>query len=198
MQHKFWKVFIRAWPFMTSWREEFLVWAFLPDNVIGSAAQEWLEKNVSKKECVFGCEGKLILFSFPKNPALREQWMRFVFPGQQRSFATVYLFPSFRWWMFYKQGPVRCWICTSFDTERWSGPSNKRSRSWFGTGGCKWNCITFLCFVGKQCLSVHDSLALSTAHAQLFWERIVKLYLSFKNLIKLKTLWRYEGCKATL
>ncbi len=39
--------------------------------------------------------------------------------------------------MFYKQGPVRRWICTSFDTERWSGPSDKRSRSCFGTAGGK-------------------------------------------------------------
>ncbi len=37
------------------------------------------------------------------------------------------------WRMFYKQGPVRRWICTSFNTERWSGPSYKRSRSWFRT-----------------------------------------------------------------
>ncbi len=28
----------------------------------------------------------------------------------------------FCWWTFYKQDPIRCWICTSFDTERWSGP----------------------------------------------------------------------------
>ncbi len=34
--------------------------------------------------------------------------------------------------------------------------------------------------------------------AQLFLERIVKLYFSFINLIKLKTFWRYEGCSTTL
>ncbi len=27
--------------------------------------------------CVFGFEGKITLFSFPKNPALREQWIIF-------------------------------------------------------------------------------------------------------------------------
>ncbi len=35
----------------------------------------------SLKKCVFGCEGKITLFSFPKNPALREQWIQFVFRG---------------------------------------------------------------------------------------------------------------------
>ncbi len=43
----------------------------------------------SLKKCVFGCEGKITLFSFPKNPALHEQWMRFVFSGQQQSFSSV-------------------------------------------------------------------------------------------------------------
>ncbi len=37
-------------------------------------------KNVSKEVC-FGCEGKITLFSFPKNPVLHEQWMQFVFRG---------------------------------------------------------------------------------------------------------------------
>ncbi len=34
--------------------------------------------------------------------------------------------------------------------------------------------------------------------ARLFSERIVNLYLSFINMIKLKTFWRYEGCSTTL
>ncbi len=46
----------------------------------GSAARDSLRKNVSKEEC-FGCEGKITLFSFPKNPALREQRIQFVFWG---------------------------------------------------------------------------------------------------------------------
>ncbi len=45
----------------------------------------------SLKKCVFGCEGKLTLFSFPRNPALHKQWMQFVFPGQQRSFLNVFV-----------------------------------------------------------------------------------------------------------
>ncbi len=38
---------------------------------------------VSLKKSVFGCEGKIALFSFLKNPALCKQWMQFVFPGEQ-------------------------------------------------------------------------------------------------------------------
>ncbi len=33
---------------------------------------------MSLKKCVFGCERKITLFSFPKNPALRKQWMQCV------------------------------------------------------------------------------------------------------------------------
>ncbi len=46
---------------------------------------------MSLKKCVFGCKGKITLFSFPKNPVLREQWMHFVFPGQQWSYASVFV-----------------------------------------------------------------------------------------------------------
>ncbi len=46
---------------------------------------------MSLKKCVFSYEGKITLFSFPKNPALREQWMQFVFSGQQRSFSSVFV-----------------------------------------------------------------------------------------------------------
>ncbi len=55
-----------------------------------TAARYSLEKNVSKEVC-FGCEGKITLFSFPKNPALRKQWMQFVFLGQQQSFSSVFV-----------------------------------------------------------------------------------------------------------
>ncbi len=46
---------------------------------------------MSLKECVFGCERKITLFSFPKNPALHEQWMQFVFSQQKRSFSSVFV-----------------------------------------------------------------------------------------------------------
>ncbi len=46
---------------------------------------------MSPNKCVFGCKGNINLFSFLKNPALREQWMHFVFPGQQLSFASMFV-----------------------------------------------------------------------------------------------------------
>ncbi len=46
---------------------------------------------MSLKKCVFGCEGKITLLSFPKSPALRKPWMQFVFLGQQRSFLSVFV-----------------------------------------------------------------------------------------------------------
>ncbi len=158
---------------------QFLVWALLPEECVhtstrarvrlstsSAALHRTCSRRMSLKECVFGCEGKITLYSFPKNPALCEQWMQFVFPEQQQSFTCVWLFPSSRWWIFNKQGPVWCWICTSFETERWSGPSDKRSRSWFGTADGKWNGITFLCFVGNRRASARHSLAPPTARLQ--------------------------------
>ncbi len=54
-----------------------------PINTLHSTAllHGTLSGRTSLKKCVFGCEGKITLFSFPKNPALREQWMQFVFRG---------------------------------------------------------------------------------------------------------------------
>ncbi len=43
------------------------------------------------KKCVFGCEGKITLFGLPKNQELHKQWKQFVFPGQQRSFSSVFV-----------------------------------------------------------------------------------------------------------
>ncbi len=60
----------------------------------GSAAWDSLGKNVSKEMC-FGCEDKITLFSFPKNPALCKQWMQFVFSGQQRSVSRVFVDEGF-------------------------------------------------------------------------------------------------------
>uniref|UniRef100_A0A9J8BNT2 THAP-type domain-containing protein n=1 Tax=Cyprinus carpio carpio TaxID=630221 RepID=A0A9J8BNT2_CYPCA len=46
---------------------------------------------MSPNNCAFGCEGKFTVFGFPKNPVLYEQWMKFVFPGQQRSVASAFV-----------------------------------------------------------------------------------------------------------
>ncbi len=68
----------------------------MPINALDSAAQHGTcSGRMSLKKCVFGCKGKITLFSFPKNPALCEQWKQFVFPGHQRSFASVFVDESF-------------------------------------------------------------------------------------------------------
>ncbi len=53
-----------------------------PIHALHSAAlNETRSGRMSPKKCVFGCKGKITLFNFPKNPALRKQWMQFVFLG---------------------------------------------------------------------------------------------------------------------
>ncbi len=115
---------------------------------------------MSLKKCVFGCKGKITLFSFPKNPALRKQWIQFVFG------AAMEILKCVCWRKFYKRGPVRRWICASLVTERWSGLSYKRSRSWFRTADGKLNGIKCLCFVGDRRSSARHSLAPPTARLQ--------------------------------
>ncbi len=147
---------------------------------------------MSPQKCVFGCEGKITLFSFPKKPVLCEQWMQFVFPGQQWSFASVFTCSHhLLWQMFYKQGPVRCWICTLFDTERWIGPSDKRSRSWFETADGKWNCIKFL-FCWQSALKCSWLFSLSSAA---FGDNRKAVSFFYKSD---KTKDSYKECSTTL
>ncbi len=72
---------------------------------------------MSLNKCVFGYEGKITLFSFQKNPALCEQWMQFVLPGQQWSFSSVFVDEHFINKAQFDAG-------LSLDTERWSGDSD--------------------------------------------------------------------------
>ncbi len=63
------------------------MWAFLPEEHACpslAALHRTSSRKMSLKECVFGCDGMINLFGFPKNPALRGQWMQSVFPGQQQ------------------------------------------------------------------------------------------------------------------
>ncbi len=132
---------------------------------ISSAARDSLGKNVSKEEC-FWLWGKDNLVQLPKTT------QRYVNSGYSLFFrGSNGVSQVFCWRTFYKQGPIRRWICTWFNTERWSGPSYKRSRSWFRTADGKWNGIKCLCFVGdrSKCSSLfssaHDTPPLfSSAH----------------------------------
>ncbi len=117
------------------------------------AARDSLGKNVSKEVC-FWLWGKDNLVQLPKRTH------RYVNSGYSLFFrGSNGVSQVFCWRTFYKQGPIRRWICTSFNNERWSGPSYKRSRSWFRTADGKWNGIKCLCFVGDQskCSSLFSS-----------------------------------------
>ncbi|KAM4620361.1 uncharacterized protein ACJ7VT_007047 [Polymixia lowei] len=46
---------------------------------------------MSPRKCFFGCEGKLILFAFPKEESTRQHWIQFLFTGQKQSYATVFV-----------------------------------------------------------------------------------------------------------
>ncbi len=111
------------------------------------AARASLGKNVSKEVC-FWLWGKDNLVQLPKTTH------RYVNSGYSLFFrGSNGVSQVFCWRTFYKQGPIRRWICTSFNTERWSGPSYKRSRSWFRTADGKWNGIKCLfCWQSEQVL----------------------------------------------
>ncbi len=120
------------------------------------ASRDWLGKNVSKEVC-FWLWGKDNLVQLPKRTH------RYVNRGYSLFFrGSNGVSQVFCWRTFYKQGPIRRWICTSFNTERWSGPSYKRW-SWFRTADGKWNGIK--CLLLAIGASARNSLAPPTRHA---------------------------------
>ncbi len=121
-----------------------------PINTLHPAA---LGKNVSKEVC-FWLWGKDNLVQLPEEPSVMWTVDAVCFSG-----AAIEFLKCVCWGTFYKQDPVRRWICTWFDTERWSGPSYKRSRSWFRTADGEWNGIKCLCFVGDLRSSARHALA---------------------------------------
>ncbi len=158
------------------------------------AARDSLGKNVSKEVC-FWLWGKDNLVQLPKRTH------RYVNSGHSLFFlGSNGVSQVFCWRTFYKQGPIRRWICTSFDTERWSGPSYKVPGHDSELQMVSETASNSLCFVGnrRKCSSLFSSAHTARLQELLFSERIVNLYLSFINMIKLKTFWRYEGCSTTL
>ncbi len=155
------------------------------------AARDSLGKNVSKEVC-FWLWGKDNLVQLPKRTH------RYVNRGYSLFFrGSNGVSQVFCWQTFYKQGPIRRWICTSFNTERWSGPSYKRSRSWFRTADGKWNGIKCLCFVGDRA-SAHHSLAPPTRHASrssaFFGEnrKSVSFFYKYDKTKDLLEIWRMQ------
>ncbi len=85
------------------------------------AARDSLGKNVSKQVC-FWLWGKDNLVQLPKRTH------RYVNRGYSLFFwGSNGVSQVFCWRTFYRQGPIRRWICTSFNTERWSGKNTARS-----------------------------------------------------------------------
>ncbi len=163
-------------------------------NVLHSAARDSFGKN-SLKKCVFGFEGKITLFSFPKVYSITWTVDTVCFSRSAMGYHKCVC-----WRTFYKPGPGRRWIWSSFDTERWSSHSYKRSRSWFRTADGKWNASNLCVFlvIALRCSSLFSSAHGAPPGARLFSKRIIKLYLAFIYMIKLKSFWRYEGCSTTL
>ncbi len=139
---------------------------------------------------------EITLFSFPKNPALRKQWMQFVFPGQQRSFSSVFVDEcfinkaqfdaGFSHHSIMKDGAVPAIKDFGHDSELQTVRETASN-------------VCVLLVIALKCSSLFSSAhGAPPPGARLFPERIVKLYLSFINMIKLKTFWRYEGCSTTL
>ena len=51
--------------------------------------RDFSEHSTSPRKCIFGCKDKLNLFSFPKDLAILDQSIQFVFPCQQPSYKYV-------------------------------------------------------------------------------------------------------------
>ena len=39
----------------------------------------WCDSIMSRRQCVFNCKGKFVLFSLPKNEDQKNQWLKFIF-----------------------------------------------------------------------------------------------------------------------
>ena len=147
---------------------ELLIWAFLSEKrahahvdqrrarphsstrFIGksSAALHRICSRMSLNKCVFDMRESLPCSASQRTQRVTRTVDAVCFSGAAMECSKcVCVFSSFQWRMFYKQGPGRCWICTSFAIKTWSGPSDKRPHS------CKSNCIRFLSFVGNPHIS---------------------------------------------
>ncbi len=122
------------------------------------AARDSLGKNVSKEVC-FWLWGKDNLVQLPKRTH------RYVNSGYSLFFrgsnGVLKCFVDER---FINKAQFDAGFAHPFNTERWSGPSYKRSRSWFRTADGNWNGIKCLCFVAIGASARH-SLAPPTRHS---------------------------------
>ncbi len=193
---------------------ELLIWAFLPEerarapidrsksksaaiNALHPAALHGTHSGrMSQKKCVFGCEGKITLFSFPKNPASHKLWMKFVFPGQQQSFSSVFVEERFTNKAQFDAGFAHCLLLKDGAVPAIKYPGHD---SELQTVNETTSNVCVLLMIALKYSSLFSSVhGAPPPGARLFLERIVKLHLSFINMIKLNTFWRHEGCSTTL
>ncbi len=135
--YKFWRVFFDRWSWWRKRRWNSLYGHFSRQNAPMQASTRVRARarpstrfnrqagstGLAREEC-FWLWGKDNLVQLPKRTH------RYVNSGYSLFFrGSNGVSQVFCWRTFYKQGPIRRWICTSFNTERWSGPSYKRSRS---------------------------------------------------------------------
>ncbi len=122
--------------------------------------------------------------------------MPFVFPGQQLSFSSVFVDEcfinkaqfdaGFAHHLILKDGAVSAIKDLGHDSELQMVSETASN-------------VCVLLIIALKCSSLFRSAhGAPPPRARLFSERIIKLHLSFINMIKLKTFWRYEGCSITL
>ncbi len=137
--------------------------------------------SMSLKKSVFVCEGKITLFSFPKNPALHEQWTQLVFSEQQRSFSSVFVDERFINQAQFDAGFAHGLILKDGAAPAMKDPGRDSELQMVSETASN------VGFVGDW--SKCSSLFSSTHLLELGCFR--KLYLSFIIVIKLKTFWRH-------
>ncbi len=165
----------------------------VPINAFHSAALDGTRSGrMSLKKCVFGCEGTITLFSFPKNPALRKQWKQFVFPGQQQSFSSVFVDERFINKAQFDAGFAHRLILKDGAVPAIKDPGHDSELQTVSETASN---------VFNQRSSARHSLAPPTCRASrslAFFGENCKAVSFFYKYDKTKNVWRYEGCSTTL
>ncbi len=154
---------------------ELLIWAFIPeerararidrsesesvpiDTLHSAAMHRTRSGTMSLKKCVFGCEGKITLFSFPKEHSVTYTVDAVVFPGQQWSFSSVFVEEH-----FINEAQFDAGFAHRLILKDGAGPSYKRSRSWLRTADGKLKKHQMSLFCSRSALKC--SSLFSSAH----------------------------------
>ncbi len=168
-----------------------------PINALQSAGWQHGTRSgrMSLKKCVFGCEEKITLFNFPKEPTVTWTVDIVCFSGAAMEFLKCFVDERFINKAQFDAGFAHRLILKDGAVPAIKDPGHDSELQMVSETASN---VCVLLAIGA---SARHSLAPPTRMppgARLFSERIVNLYLSFRNMIKLKTFWRYEGCSTTL